>query len=83
MSDWKQYRKTEPIEAMLIEGPDDVPEVDGVLPYQDGCKVATKEGALWPSYPFYLCRDVEDDVYPVSVDVFQRTYEEVEQASDD
>lgn len=84
MSDWKEYRKTATVEALLLSGPEDVPESDRLNVLEDlggpgvfGLEIYTLEGPLVVRFPTYLARGVKGELYPVDADVFEESYVEV------
>lgn len=80
---WRKFRKTEPVEAVHVPtwGVFDLlaDQLDELTLYPTGrIGVRTLEGEVYPAPPLYLCRGAEDEVWPVSEEIFRRTYEPVE-----
>lgn len=90
MTDWKTYRKTQTVDALLIEDEADLPEETPAYPERNPVSghttgrvnVPTSHGLVQTETPFYLCRGPDGEVYPHSADTFDDRYELVDQEDD-
>lgn len=83
MDDWPEYRKTATIRAKQINHRDDLPD-DPRLDHDhtdahDGFIVRTLEGPLFAPWGSYLAIGIDDELYPIADDIFQKTYEPEDQ----
>lgn len=86
--EWKTYRKTTSITATYVGDQERFELLAGQLEGlvrdgEGGIGIQTLEGTLWPEPPFWLAIGVEGELYPISPDVFDRTYELYELVDDD
>lgn len=84
---WERYRKTAPVDAVLIEDASDIPDdaTGRVAPGHTEALVETPEGTPdGVGYPFFLLRTVDGPaghVWPVDPDTFRATYTPVDEAT--
>lgn len=88
--DWREYRKTATVDAVQLT--EEIIKDIAAHPdlgyfrtgptndYELGLSVDTEEGRMRAFPGDYLCRGIDDEMWPVSEDIFERTYVEVEQS---